>query len=427
MNVQRQNLRKLNFFIFIGCLFEGGRLFVGATSVLYLLSKGIHPSQIAVIKIVQAILIVVGEIPTGFIGDKYGRKFCLIMASLLALAGFGLFYFGDHYSEFLLAEALTAMSLCFWSGAYEALCIDECHLNENHDLMHRFGHVGSAYASLAVMLAGLLGGLVAGASYRLSYLLCIASFVILTLILVFFVKETRLRKNKNELWLHYKNFLNLKKLKGIQHFFMTHRPRILGIIFCTLLMIALQYMMQPILHYWQPFFQQLSQHDQGLSFGAIFFVMSASNSFFSYIYGHFLPKESSYNSFWLFVVLFLFSLAYFFLTSALGFSEAVVMFCLVNSFYFIAKSILGIRLAYLVPSEWRATILSTFSVVARVGMFVALGMISRFDLMAGEIRNGYSFFGWTGFVLITLLALILFLSGSLSLKSRVIAERKVAE
>src|SRR5437868_12342695 len=83
-------------------LFEGGRMFVGATSVTYLLHSGLSLSQIAFLKSVQAMTVLLGEVPTGVLADSIGRKKSLLTAALCAMLGFALYFFGNEFNIFII-------------------------------------------------------------------------------------------------------------------------------------------------------------------------------------------------------------------------------------------------------------------------------------------------------------------------------------
>ena len=56
-------------FLGVDMLFEGGRMFVGAIGAAYLISRGVSLPQIATLKMIQAMVILIGEVPTGVLGD----------------------------------------------------------------------------------------------------------------------------------------------------------------------------------------------------------------------------------------------------------------------------------------------------------------------------------------------------------------------
>src|SRR5262249_20650174 len=141
-------------FLLLDALFEGGRMFVGATSVAYLLSAGISLGQIASLKTIRAIVVLFGDLPTGALADTLGRRWSLALSTAIGGLGFTLYRAGSTWPVYVLAEALTALSLCFWSGAFEAYAIDQGALDSNPGLLDKFFHLNQALNSLAVMTFG---------------------------------------------------------------------------------------------------------------------------------------------------------------------------------------------------------------------------------------------------------------------------------
>src|SRR5688572_2369293 len=132
--------RHLQKFLVIDGLFEGGRMFVGATSVTYLLSVGVSFQELAALKSIQAFVLIFGEVPTGILADSFGRKQSLVLSGICAILGFLTFYFSSSFVYFGVAETLTALSLCFWSGAYESCAIDTAKLDHVEGSLNRFFH-----------------------------------------------------------------------------------------------------------------------------------------------------------------------------------------------------------------------------------------------------------------------------------------------
>lgn len=94
----RSLLNSLNAVAIIGLLFSSSRMLIGATSAVYLLSKGITASDIGIMKSVQAMLLMLIEFPLGLLADHKGRRICLILGGAAAAAWL----------------ALTALGTSFW-------------------------------------------------------------------------------------------------------------------------------------------------------------------------------------------------------------------------------------------------------------------------------------------------------------------------
>jgi MFS family permease len=134
--------------------------------VPYLATKGISMAQFMELQAVFALVIVAGEVPTGLLSDRWGRKKVLLLGSALKAVGFSLLPLWSSYNGFLLYHLTMGIALSMISGGDVAL------LYESH-----LGAGGAAERSTAVLgnakLAGQAGAagsaLVGGAIVTLSY------------------------------------------------------------------------------------------------------------------------------------------------------------------------------------------------------------------------------------------------------------------
>lgn len=69
-------------FLLLDTFFQGGRNLFGAIFVPYLISRGIDLADVAILKLLQSMLMLFFEFPTGFIADHWGRKRCLVLSTL---------------------------------------------------------------------------------------------------------------------------------------------------------------------------------------------------------------------------------------------------------------------------------------------------------------------------------------------------------
>ena len=345
-------------------IFEGGRMFVGATSVAYLLSQGISLRQVALLKSIQAVTLFAGEIPTGIIADQFGRRTSLLLALLISIIGFIAFFLGGSFSALVMAEICTALGLCFWSGAYEAFAIDQGNLLETAGSLDSFFHTNQTVNKLAVLFSGLIGGWIGSNGLRFPYLAAAASFLIAALIL-FLTKEER----QSEPQPRFSITLQLSSVGDC----IANTP---GIRFWLLAVILVQFSIQPILHYWQPFFLELSPSITPLKLGWIFSGYCAVSAGFSWVYARLARRDFFRKPAATGMLFLLFSLLY----SALAWTHGVIgvalIFFILQGVLGVARTNLAVKINSLLPSKNRATMLSSVSLVSRIGMIVALWAIS---------------------------------------------------
>ncbi len=150
------NIRKLYAFSFLQMT-----LFPMAIITLFWKDHiGLSLAQILLLQSILSIVMVVMEYPTGYISDRIGYRVSLTIASVLGLAGWGIYTVAGTFGQVLAAEILLGISLAFISGSdsaflYETLKEEgEEHLYVRHEgRMSGFGQVGEA---LGAVFAGVL-------------------------------------------------------------------------------------------------------------------------------------------------------------------------------------------------------------------------------------------------------------------------------
>ncbi|VEG12679.1 Major Facilitator Superfamily [Moraxella cuniculi] len=138
---------------------------LGAFSIidtLFYLQKGLGFQQIAFLATLLNVVVMICEVPTGFITDKFGVFRALLVGTLLrSLAA--IFYIIDFYGNFVIATTLAAIGIAFLSGAVNAATI---RLKGAIKTEQAFSSVGF-YKSLALVLGGLMGYVLFG--YKIYY------------------------------------------------------------------------------------------------------------------------------------------------------------------------------------------------------------------------------------------------------------------
>lgn len=399
ITAHNKHLRK---FLIIDALFEGGRMFVGATSVTYLLSVGVGLKEIAALKSIQAFVLIFGEVPTGILADSFGRRLSLVLSGLCAIIGFLVFYFSSNFELFAVAETFTALSLCFWSGAYESCAIDTAKLEHAEGSLNRFFHLNMSINSAAVMLFGLLGGYIGLKGIDLPYLGAVAAYIImLGLILTL---PTEIGHEGHEALTYTSWFNKIKQhskaaiKEGLLH------PLLLPFFLAN---IGIQFLIQPLLHYWQPMFQALDSSVTADQQGIIFSAYCGVSALFGFIYSRFSKNEFSKKPITVALLFTAFSVIYFSIAFTHSLFAAAVLFCVLQGFLALCRTSLSIKMNEAIESKSRASILSTLSLISRIGMMGALAiignMLNRDD--STSILSLYKNFGALSFILIVLLML----------------------
>jgi len=345
-------------FYLIDALFEGGRMFVGSISVAFILSRGLAAADIATIKGLQALVVFWGEVPTGVLADRFGRKASLLTSLICAILGFSLYLTGTTLVPYLIGELFLALSLCFWSGSYESWAVEACNLEGDTKKIRNFFHTGTAINQTAVMVSGLLGGLIASAnSYSTSYVLAISAMLICTLIVLKTAHRTIHHTNTHENWIGHHIRTSLAALTA---------SRVIAT--SVGLLILLQFLAQPMLHYWQPYFQSLSPQVGGAELGVLFSIFCIGTAAANYGI-----KKAPHIPITIMVSTWI--LGSFLLSFKSPYWQAVGLMTLIQSTYSIMKARINAQIAESANSSQRATVLSSANFASRIGMLASLLLI----------------------------------------------------
>lgn len=136
---------------------------------LFYKENGLGTSELFVLKAVYSSAIVIMEIPSGYIGDFWGRKKAMILGSILGTIGFGIYCFAAGFYGFLAAELILGIGQSFISGSDSAVLYDSLfNANRKKDYLKMEGRMISM-GNYAEAIAAPIGVLLAGFSLRTPY------------------------------------------------------------------------------------------------------------------------------------------------------------------------------------------------------------------------------------------------------------------
>lgn len=133
--------------------------FVSPIFTLFLILRDLSFTEIATLSTVFSVLVVVGEVPTGYVGDRIGRRNSLVLSmafSALSLAGFAVVH---SFLGFVVLYSLWALALTFASGSDDAWLYDTLKERLDEGEFTRVRGRGGAvnqWASALTMIAGSL-------------------------------------------------------------------------------------------------------------------------------------------------------------------------------------------------------------------------------------------------------------------------------
>lgn len=127
---------------------------------LFLLHRDLSFTQIGLLNSLSAAFVVIGELPTGYVGDKIGRRNSLVAASVLFTASIFGFVFAHSFAAFVVVWILWALGQAFRSGSGDAWLYEtlEERLDENEytRVRGRGGSVNMWFSAVTMLAAGLL-------------------------------------------------------------------------------------------------------------------------------------------------------------------------------------------------------------------------------------------------------------------------------
>jgi len=127
------------------------------------MSKGLSLAELGFSAAITAGVVVVLELPTGILADRVGRKRTYMLALVFQAAAYGSLLFASGFVAVSAAFALYGVSRALSSGSLEALLIDRYIEAHGDDKLHRLMSVTNAADTLGLALGSIAGGFIPGA------------------------------------------------------------------------------------------------------------------------------------------------------------------------------------------------------------------------------------------------------------------------
>lgn len=161
------NVKKLKVIGFLSELYFYTPIFT-----LFLLGYGIKLEHIIFAQVIYSLASLFGEIPTGYLADKYGQKNSVVWGLLLDAVGMVLLFAYPSLAGLIIFFAIRGLSGAFLSGSTESLLF-ESHRHEQSNQKETYQQAFSKVLSNGILgfmsatfLAGILVQIFGTASYK---------------------------------------------------------------------------------------------------------------------------------------------------------------------------------------------------------------------------------------------------------------------
>lgn len=138
--------------------------------VLFYKDNGLSMHEIFVLRSVYSVAIVVLEIPSGYLADRFGRKLTLQIGAIAGFVGYIIYSASFSFYTFLFAEIILGIGQSLISGSDSAILYDTLLSANKQDRYSYFEGRIISIGNFAEAVAGIAGGLIAAVSLRYSFI-----------------------------------------------------------------------------------------------------------------------------------------------------------------------------------------------------------------------------------------------------------------
>ncbi|WP_042147249.1 MFS transporter [Paucisalibacillus sp. EB02] len=160
--------------------------------------RGMTIQMVVYTEIIYAVTVVLLEVPSGIIADKWGRKKMILIGALLESGMFLILIFATEFWHFAVAIFLSGIAGSASSGAGNALLYDSLLLEGKEQSFEKFLGRLNVFSVISAILAALCGSLLASQfNFELNYWLSLASMIV-SVCLVLLLVEPAIKSEAGE-------------------------------------------------------------------------------------------------------------------------------------------------------------------------------------------------------------------------------------
>ncbi len=257
-----------------GIWFSSSRMLIGGFSTLYLIHHGLDLSDIAYLKGLQALVILLSDVPLGYVADRYSRRFSVIVGVFFGAIWLAMTAWAPSIGWFYAAEVCNAVSLALFNGAYDALLVDTCLKEQPAVSIEKIISTYVKYQFLVMSAAALAGGLFIRVDSSSIWWVGALLLFVQVVFLGSFVKdlpEDSPVKRVSGSWKRLREDLSVIGSK------FTMRNTEFALVFCSGILLMLYY--QTAIQYWQPIVAIWTEQDtRGYRYSILFVLILLTQS-----------------------------------------------------------------------------------------------------------------------------------------------------
>jgi len=347
--------------------------FMAPVITLFYFSRGLDYQQIFMLLLAIVVAMFLSEVPTGIIGDKYGRKTSIIIGQVLGIVVTGLTMFAHSFLFFLILSFCVGIVVTFASGSDEALLYDSLkQLKKEKDMNRVMGRISGA-SFIPVVISAPIGAFIArnltDTQFNTLILLNVISSAI-ALFIAFGLVEPRIgqkKSGKKSSWELFKSsYRDIKNSPTLVRLFINK----------TLVLIVCSHVFSVL---WQPYLK-----DSGVPIAA-FGILVAFGAAIIALCSRYIEKiERFFRTEKLFFYSALLPLIFFAAAALLhNIIFAVLFYLVINIMLWIRYPVFSQYMNTHIKSHNRATVLSALSMVDSlfdIVIFLTVGFISNVNL-----------------------------------------------
>lgn len=183
--------------------------------VVYLLNKNISLIEIGIIQSILSVSMFIFEFPTGFIGDRYGRRNSLFIGNFMILIYLIIFLFSNKFYQFSIGAIFYGVGLTFISGSNEALLYDNLKGLNKEDKYSELISKINFISILGLLISIFLGGILERLSLDLLFIVGIIIRIITAFFIIFITEYPYLVEDKKPVLIDTKASIDFLKTNKI--------------------------------------------------------------------------------------------------------------------------------------------------------------------------------------------------------------------